>query len=82
MEWEWAAAFTSGLAAWSLEWIAKAATFTSLSPWTTFPSWLTKIKSETEICEKWTPRGFTQKWSENSGSLRVICPATPSLKPK
>ena len=28
------------------------------------------------------PSGFTQKWSGNSGSRTVMCPATPSPKPK
>ena len=28
------------------------------------------------------PKGLTQKWSVSSGSRAVICPATPSEKPK
>ena len=31
---------------------------------------------------KLLPNGLTQKWSGNSGSRTVMCPATPSPKPK
>ena len=49
MEWEWAAATTSGRAAWTWEWITKAAVFTGLSPSTTSPWWLTRMRSDTRM---------------------------------
>ncbi len=35
----------------------------------------------TRMWPKCIPNGFTQKWSVNSGSRAVMCPATPSSKP-
>ncbi len=81
MEWEWAAATTSGRAAWIWEWMAKAAVLTGLSPSTTSPSWLTRIRSETRMWPKCMAKGLTQKWSSRSGSRAVMWPATPSSKP-
>src|SRR5271167_919226 len=62
--------------------MAKAAGLTGRLPSTTSPVWLTRMRSETRTCRKLMPKGFTQKWSVNSGSRAVMCPATPSEKPK
>ena len=61
IEWQWAAAITSGRAAWRPEWMAKAAVFTGWSPITTAPVSLTQIRSETVMYLKFFPNGFTQK---------------------
>ena len=39
-------------------------------------------RSSTRICLKLMPNGLTQKWSGCSGSRAVMCPATPSSKPR
>ena len=80
--WVWAADCTSGRAAWTCEWIAKAAVLTGQSPSTTSPWWLTRMRSDARISPNDMPNGFTQKQSGRSGSRAVRCPATPSLKPK
>ncbi len=80
--WVWAAACTSGRAACTWEWMAKAAMLTGQSPSTTSPSWLTRMRSEARMSPKDSPKGFTQKQSVRSGSRAVRWPATPSLKPK
>src|SRR5262245_33881157 len=77
----WAAATTSGRAAWIWPWMTKAAWFTGQSPSTTSPWWLTRIRSFTRICLKFMPNGFTQKWSSRSGSRAVMCPATLASNP-
>src|SRR6202050_1642477 len=40
------------------------------------------MRSETRAWRKLMPKGVTQKWSVSSGSRAVMCPATPSEKPK
>src|SRR5438309_8242151 len=80
-EWAWAAATTSGRAACTWEWMAKAAWFTGCSHSTTSPWWLTRRRSETRMWPKCMPKGLTQKWSVSSGSRAVMWPATPSSKP-
>ena len=57
----------------------KAAALSSLHgpPSMTLPSWLTRMRSEDLICEKATPKGFTQKAEGSTGSRRVMWPATP-----
>src|SRR5882757_4926602 len=72
---------TSGRAACTCEWIAKAAWFSGRSPCTIVPSWRTSSRSLTRMCPKCMPNGLTQKWSSSSGSRAVMCPATPSSKP-
>ena len=81
-EWLWAAATTSGRAWWMAEWMTNAARFTGWLPYTTSPSWLTRIRSLTRMWRKLRPNGLTQKWSGNSGSRTVMWPATPSPNPK
>ena len=81
IECEWAAAITSGRAAWICEWMANAAVFTGRPPCTTSPRWFTRSRSETRMWPKYCPKGFTQKWSVSSGSRAVTCPATPSSNP-
>ena len=80
-EWVWAAAFTSGRAAWIWLWMAKAAVFTGQSPSTTLPSWSHRMRSRARIMPKLMPNGFTQNSSGCSGSRPVRWPATPSLNP-
>jgi hypothetical protein len=60
-EWLWAAATTSGRAAWTPAWIAKAARFTGHAPSTTSPWWFTRSRSSAVISLKLSPKGFTQK---------------------
>ena len=43
--------------------------------------WSTQIRSDTRMCLKFIPNGFTQKRSRCSGSRTVMWPATPSSKP-
>ena len=75
-----AAETISVLFLWILECIAKAAALQG-SPSSTFPFSSISDKLETQIWLKWTPKGFTQKVFLFSGSLAVMCPARPSLKP-
>ena len=77
----WAAALTSGRAAWIWLWMANAAVLTGQSPSTTWPSWSTRIRSRVRIRPKLMPNGLTQNSSGCSGSRPVRWPATPSLNP-
>src|SRR4051794_18323609 len=73
---------TSGRAWWMAEWITNAARLTGRFPYTTSPLWLTSNRSLTFTWRKLIANGLTQKWSGNSGSRTVMCPATPSPKPQ
>ena len=64
----WAAALTSGRAAWIWLWMANAAVFTGQSPSTTLPSWSTRMRSRARIRPKLMPNGLTQNSSGCSGS--------------
>ena len=79
IEWLWAAATTSGRAAWIWEWMAKAAPFRSApSPSTMLPSESTRIRLEAVMWENGTPHGLTQNVSGSSGSRTVTWPAAPT----
>ena len=62
--------------------MTNAARFTGRLPCFTLPSWSTKIRSDALIWVKLMPNGLTQNQSGCSGSRTVMCPATPSEKPK
>lgn len=47
----------------------------------TFPSSLTRMRSEALIMENATPKGLTQNVVGSTGSRSVMWPATPSSKP-